>query len=169
MAICYLALGSNLNSRFENILNAIKLLNKADIKLISHSSLYETTPYGYTEQPNFLNMVIKCSTNLQVGELLKVAKDIETSLGRTETIRWGPRIIDIDILLYENLILNTKELIIPHLELKKRDFFLVPLIEIEPLIIDPVDSKPLKEYISRLQPTLINRVDINLFSEKHHF
>ncbi|MGC8928503.1 MAG: 2-amino-4-hydroxy-6-hydroxymethyldihydropteridine diphosphokinase [Myxococcota bacterium] len=162
MAICYLSLGSNLGNRFENIQKAVKLFSVAGIRPIRNSSLYETLPYGYVYQPNFLNIVVKCSTGLTAKGLLMTIKDIEISIGRTETIRWGPRVIDIDILLYDNLIIKEEGLTIPHLELKKRDFFLIPLIEIDPLIIDPLDLRPLKEYISQSQSTILNSINITL-------
>ncbi|MGB9772347.1 MAG: 2-amino-4-hydroxy-6-hydroxymethyldihydropteridine diphosphokinase [Candidatus Kapaibacteriota bacterium] len=113
MAICYLSLGSNLGNRFENIQKAVKLFSVAGIRPIRNSSLYETLPYGYVYQPNFLNIVVKCSTGLTAKGLLMTIKDIEISIGRTETIRWGPRVIDIDILLYDNLIIKEEGLTIP--------------------------------------------------------
>ncbi|MCX7959885.1 MAG: 2-amino-4-hydroxy-6-hydroxymethyldihydropteridine diphosphokinase, partial [Deltaproteobacteria bacterium] len=104
METLYLALGSNIANRYENILNAVRLLVKNGIKIIKPSSLYETTPYGPVSQPNFLNIVIMCQSDTEPTILLGKIKEIERGMGRKETIKWGPRIIDIDILLYGNLV-----------------------------------------------------------------
>lgn len=156
----YLAIGSNIGNRYANILNALVLLFDEGINIIKHSSVYETIPYGVITQPNFLNIVLKCSTKLEPKLILRKVKDIEQRMGRTYTIKWGPRIIDIDILLYNNLVLKTEELTIPHNELKKRDFFLVPLLEIDNDLIDPETSIPLKQFVPQTKPHILQSVSI---------
>lgn len=166
MNCVYLSLGSNLGSRLKNILAAAELLKKSNINIVKNSSIYETLPYGEKDQPNFLNVVFKCDTDLKPEPLLKKIKEIESALGRTETIRWGPRIIDIDILLYNNLIIRSRDLNIPHIELKKRDFFIVPLLEIDANILDPETSMPIKNYLFNLPIHIVNSVRIELASDR---
>ncbi|MBE9503395.1 MAG: 2-amino-4-hydroxy-6-hydroxymethyldihydropteridine diphosphokinase, partial [Proteobacteria bacterium] len=110
----YLALGSNMGDRIENVRSALDALNdRADINIIARSSFYETEPVGVTEQAEFINAAIRIKTSLSPRALLKLVKSIEKALGRVKTVRWGPRVIDIDILLYDDLILSEKELKIP--------------------------------------------------------
>ncbi|MCX7944982.1 MAG: 2-amino-4-hydroxy-6-hydroxymethyldihydropteridine diphosphokinase [Deltaproteobacteria bacterium] len=158
----FLSLGSNLGNRYENIRKAAYLLNSNNICISTSSSLYETKPYGIVHQPNFLNVVFKCISDLEPTNLLRTIKNIEMSIGRSKNIRWGPRIIDIDILLYDNLIVKTDELTIPHSELKKRDFFLVPLLEIDSNIIDPETGLPLKKFIPKTSKNIIHLAPIEL-------
>ena len=136
MAIAYLCLGSNLGEREENLCQALTLLSPK-VKLEEVSSVYETEPVGYEEQPLFLNMVCRITTNLPPEELFHLAKDIETSMGRVPSFPNAPRIIDIDILFYNNKIMETKNLTIPHPRLKDRAFVLIPLAEIAPDLVHP--------------------------------
>lgn len=138
MFIAYLGIGSNLGNREENCLRAIELLEKKGIKIKKRSSLYETKPWGIENQPLFLNMAIEIETNLQPEKLLKLLKDIEVELGRKNTIKWGPRIIDLDILLFNDIIVDKKDLKIPHPLMHKREFVLKPLSEIAPEIYHPL-------------------------------
>ena len=110
MAEIFLGLGSNLPERLENLKKALKCLQKKEIYLISISRVYETEPFGYTEQPKFYNMAIRALTKLEPEDLLLELKQIERDMGREAAVRWGPRIIDIDILLYNDIILKTDEL-----------------------------------------------------------
>ncbi len=143
MATVYLSIGSNVGYRLKNISSAIKLLTKfATIEKLS--CVYESSPVGYIDQPNFYNCVVKIFTDLSPSKLLKQLKKIEKLLGRKKTFRWGPRIIDIDILLYDNLVLKTKKLTIPHKELLNRKFVLLPLKEIEPEIVHPELNLPIR-------------------------
>lgn len=105
------------------------------------SSLYETEPWGITEQPEFVNMAVEIETGLAPMELLELLRKIERDMGRQETLRWGPRIIDLDMLLYNNIILNTNALIIPHPLLHEREFVLKPLFEIAEDVMHPVLKK----------------------------
>lgn len=143
----YFGLGSNLDDPEKNIINGLRMLKMKGIELLKLSSLYYTEPVGKEDQPYFYNMVAKGLTSYTPEELLKVIKDIEKLLGRVWTEKWGPRIIDIDILFYNDLILNTPELTIPHPELHKRDFVLVPFTEIEPDFVHPVFKKTIEELL----------------------
>ena len=136
MASVYLGLGSNLGEREENLWQALTLLC-AQVSLEKVSSVYETEPVGYKEQPLFLNLVCRIATDLSPGELLHLAKDIETSMGRVPSFGSSPRIIDIDILFYEDRIMSTQNLTIPHPRLQDRAFVLMPLAEIAPDLIHP--------------------------------
>ena len=136
MASVYLGLGSNLGEREENLWQALALLC-AQVSLEKVSSVYETEPVGYKEQPLFLNLVCRIATDLSPGELLLLAKDIETSMGRVPSFGSSPRIIDIDILFYEDRIMSTQNLTIPHPRLQDRAFVLMPLAEIAPDLIHP--------------------------------
>ncbi|MCS7083414.1 MAG: 2-amino-4-hydroxy-6-hydroxymethyldihydropteridine diphosphokinase [Aquificaceae bacterium] len=144
----YLALGSNIDNRIENILKAISALRDIlEVKKIS--TIYESPPWGITSQPKFLNCAILCNADLPPFELLKEVKSIEKKLGRIQRERWGPREIDIDILIYGDLILKTPELEIPHPHLSSRDFFILPLIELSESILHPVYKKPLRDFLPK--------------------
>ena len=127
----YLSLGSNIGNRQEYIESAIELVGKTEgIKILKKSGLYETSPVGYVEQDLFLNAVIKIETDFSEREILKIINKIENELDRKREIRWGPRTIDIDILILSDKKINETDLIIPHKEMLNRLFVLVPLIEI---------------------------------------
>ena len=127
----YLSLGSNIGNRQEYIESAIELVGKREgIKILKKSGLYETSPIGYVEQDLFLNAVIKIETDFSAREILKIINKIENELDRKREIRWGPRTIDIDILIFSDKKINETDLIIPHKEMLNRLFVLVPLIEI---------------------------------------
>ncbi|HHV95318.1 MAG TPA: 2-amino-4-hydroxy-6-hydroxymethyldihydropteridine diphosphokinase [Clostridiaceae bacterium] len=131
----YIALGSNIGNRFENIQNAIKAISMIEnTTVIKLSKIYETDPVGYVEQDKFLNMVVKIKTGLDPWALLERLQNIEIMLKRERTIRWGPRTIDLDILTYDDLVLNHPKLTIPHPEMLKRAFVLIPLRDIDPNI-----------------------------------
>ena len=127
----YLSLGSNIGNRQEYIESAIELVGKREgIEILKKSGLYETSPVGYVEQDLFLNAVIKIETDFSEREILKIINKIENELDRKREIRWGPRTIDIDILIFSDKKINETDLIIPHKEMLNRLFVLVPLIEI---------------------------------------
>ena len=129
----FLGLGSNVGNRKEYLEKAIDALaNIPEIKVISMSSVYETEPFGGVAQDNFLNMVIEINTTSAPDKLLETVMAIEKDLDRVRTVRWGPRTIDIDILLYGDRVINTKDLTIPHVGLTERDFVLIPMLEIAP-------------------------------------
>jgi GTP cyclohydrolase-4 len=129
-------LGSNLGEREANIRQALALL-AAKVNLEDVSSVYETEPVGYAEQPSFLNLVCRITTNLPPDGLLHLAKEIETRMGRVPSFPNAPRIIDIDILFYNNKIISSQNLTIPHPRLQDRAFVLMPLAEIAPDLVHP--------------------------------
>jgi 2-amino-4-hydroxy-6-hydroxymethyldihydropteridine diphosphokinase len=142
--IVYLALGSNLGDRLANLKQAIAALTpQIDIK--AKSQVYETPPWGIEDQPKFLNQVVKAKTYLEPEQLLKHLKRLELALGRKESIPNGPRLIDIDILFFDDLVLNTPALVIPHPRLHERGFVLLPLMDIAPDLVHPVIKKSVRE------------------------
>ena len=129
----YLSLGSNMGDRVGMLRQAVRLLKEHPaIEVMNISSLYETAPVGFTEQDVFLNMVVQLQTSLTAYELLEICQDIEQTLDRKREIRWGPRTIDLDILLYNQDEFETKNLVIPHPRMHERAFVLVPLLELDP-------------------------------------
>jgi 2-amino-4-hydroxy-6-hydroxymethyldihydropteridine diphosphokinase len=146
MPTVYLALGSNLGDRSANLRTALAALHPK-VKVQGLSPIYETPPWGVTDQPAFLNMVLRGETRLTPKKLLSYVKSLETSLGRLPTIRYGPRLIDIDILFYDDLVLDTPELILPHPRLHERAFVLVPLADLAPALVHPRLGKPVRELL----------------------
>lgn len=153
MAIVYLSIGSNLGRREENCLEAVELLKETGMIVRRISSLYETEPWGMKDQPYFINMVVEVETDLEPEELLKVLKGLERRMGRTETVKWGPRVIDLDILLYNDIIYDSPDLKIPHPLMQERDFVLRPLAEIAPEKLHPLLKKTISELLQDLQRT----------------
>jgi len=144
MATAYLSLGSNLGDREANIASALKMLGR-EARILEVSSLYETEPVGYKDQPWFLNCACSVETNLSPQALLEFVKAIEKNLGRKPTLRFGPRLIDIDILFYDGLILDSPDLVVPHPRLAERAFVLVPLKEIAPNLVHPLSGLTIEE------------------------
>jgi 2-amino-4-hydroxy-6-hydroxymethyldihydropteridine diphosphokinase len=143
----YLALGSNLGDRLANLKQAIAAL-PPQMEVKAKSSVYETPPWGYEDQPKFLNQVIKAKTYLDPEPLLKHLKRLEVALGRQETFPNGPRLIDMDILFYDDLVLNSSSLVIPHPRLHERGFVLLPLMDINPELVHPVNKKSVREMVA---------------------
>lgn len=146
--IAYIALGTNQGDRENFLKTAIKLLGDSPhISLLDHSSIFETEPVGYTEQPSFLNMVIKIATSLTAGELLELTQKLEKDLGRKRDIHWGPRTIDLDILLYNHENIELEHLKVPHPRMFERAFVIVPLLEINKDILNQykIDADSLTE------------------------
>ncbi|MDO8472508.1 MAG: 2-amino-4-hydroxy-6-hydroxymethyldihydropteridine diphosphokinase [Dehalococcoidia bacterium] len=148
MTEVYLGLGSNIGDRRANICKALELLAEK-VQVESVSSFYETEPWGFRDQPMFLNMACQICTDLGPKDLLHLAKDIEKRLGRTPGFRNAPRIIDIDILLYHNRVLDEPDLTLPHPRLSERAFVLVPLAEIAPELVHPKEGKTMKQMASQ--------------------
>jgi len=158
----FLLLGSNLGNRAKVLKEAIEALEFNGVSLIKASSIYETAAWGKTDQQAFLNQVLQVRTSLEARELLKLILEIELELGRVRKVKWGERLIDIDILYYHNLISNEKDLEIPHPGIPYRRFTLIPLVEICPHFIHP------KKELSQLE--LLDNCEDNLgvsFFETH--
>lgn len=151
----YLSFGSNVGDRAANIETALKFLDDADVKLRKHSSMFETEPWGNTEQEKFLNCAAEFVTSLSPHQLMNQLLAIENRMGRQRKIKWEPRIIDIDILFFGNEILNENGLIIPHPELQKRKFVLIPLAEIAGGFIHPLFKKSVAEILIDCDDALI--------------
>jgi 2-amino-4-hydroxy-6-hydroxymethyldihydropteridine diphosphokinase len=125
----FVALGSNLGNRLANLEDAIDRL-EPEVHITNVSSVYETAPWGVSDQPRFLNCVISANTSLEPKALLVKLKSIEKDMGRQPGVRYGPRLIDLDILLYDKMIMDTEDLVIPHPRMLERAFVLVPLADI---------------------------------------
>ncbi len=146
----FLALGSNLGDKQKNIATAYEYIEKKIGKIVSLSSLYITEPDGFESENMFVNSVCEVQSELSVFEILTTTKRIEKQIGRTsksENLQYSDRVIDIDILLADDLIINTPELTIPHPRMHKRDFVLVPLCEIAPEVVHPVLKKKISELL----------------------
>lgn len=151
MTTVYLGLGTNLGDKAANLQAAVKLINEKIGKVTSLSSFYETAPWGFASEHGFLNAAAEVKTFLSPTEVLHITQDIERELGRTKKSAGGvysDRLIDIDLLLYDNLIMQTPELTLPHPLMTKRDFVMMPLIEIAGEVIHPVFQQPLKNLTS---------------------
>jgi 2-amino-4-hydroxy-6-hydroxymethyldihydropteridine diphosphokinase len=150
MATVFLGIGSNIGDRQKQCQQALEHLQKNGLQIISRSSLYETEPWGKKEQPWFLNMAIEGTTDHSPHALLALIKKIEIEMGREKTLTWGPRCIDIDILLFDDIILNEHELVIPHPLMHEREFVLRPLSEIAPDKTHPVLMKLIKDLLQEV-------------------
>jgi 2-amino-4-hydroxy-6-hydroxymethyldihydropteridine diphosphokinase len=149
----FVGLGSNLGDREAQIRLAIEALRRvSDTRVVRVSSVYDTEPVGGVAQPNFLNAVVQLDTQLSARQLLWNLQLIERRLGRVRSQRWGPRTIDLDLLLFGDLVLDEPDLRIPHLELRRRAFVLVPLVELDPLLVHPETGETLLQILSRLDP-----------------
>ena len=132
----FLGLGSNVGDRENNLVQALRLLTeKHGVRIERISSLYETVPFGVMNQPDFLNMVVIVNTDLLPLELLDACLSVEQDLGRVRLLRWGPRVIDIDVLLYNEVMMHTDRLILPHPGIIERSFVLIPLREVAPDLV----------------------------------
>ena len=152
MHLVYIGFGSNIGDRLAHIRNAIHALAEAEgITLQKISSIYETDPIGYETQAQFLNGVAAIQTSLPPLSLLHTLKDIETAIGRKHRTRWGPREIDLDILIYGDLCLQTEKLVIPHPEMHLRRFVLAPLAEISLDFVHPVLKETIQILLERLE------------------
>ncbi len=149
MSTAYLGLGTNLGDRKEILRRAVDAI-ALKMSICKQSSLYETAAWGYVDQPDFLNQVIEVETDLTPLRLLNFLKKTEQKLGRVENFRYGPRLIDLDILFFDDLVENTSRLQIPHPRIPERAFVLVPLNEIAPALRHPVSGKTAAEMLIEL-------------------
>ena len=151
MSLAYISFGSNLGNRLKNIKRGLQLVSRnRSITITKKSSLYETEPVGYENQGWFLNGVIEIETFVLPHKLLSLIKKVERIMGRKRRIRWGPREIDLDILLYNQRCVDTPGLIIPHPRMHERAFVLVPLVEITPRVIHPIFKKNARQLLAKL-------------------
>jgi len=152
----YLSLGSNLGDRKANLKAAAAALAPI-VGVLRASRIYQTAPWGYLDQPDFLNQVLECETELAPLELLAHLKRIEKTLGRQPGVRYGPRLIDLDILFYDQLVVDLPELTIPHPRAAERAFVLVPLADLAPGLVHPVLMKTAAELLAALDAGGVTR------------
>lgn len=148
MSIAYLSLGSNIGDRRGSLAEVVRLLSRDDLTILRVSSMYETEPQEFADQPWFLNTVIEVDTSLSPRDLLSRCLEAEISLGRRRTTPKGPRTIDIDIVLYDDLVIDSPGLSIPHPRMAERRFVLEPLSELAPTLRHPVLGKAIQELLT---------------------
>jgi 2-amino-4-hydroxy-6-hydroxymethyldihydropteridine diphosphokinase len=153
----YIALGTNIGDRERNLQAATNLLT-ASVAILKKSAIYETPPWGILDQPAFLNQVILGSTMLSPHRLLAYLKGIEEKMGREKTIRFGPRIIDLDILIYDNVQLKRTHLTIPHPRMCERAFVLLPLFELAPDLVIPGTSRTVTQWLETVDQSGIMKL-----------
>lgn len=149
----FVAIGSNVGDREKNLKTAVEKLESKNNKVVLKSNIYKTEPYGEVEQDDFYNAVVGILTPFKPHALLNVLKTIEVDMGRTKTERWGPRIIDLDIIMYGEYILDEDDLKIPHPDFRNREFVLKPMTEIGRMMVDPVTEKTIAQLYTELNQT----------------
>lgn len=151
MNIVYISFGSNIGDREKAIEEALDLIDQNQMKITKRSDIYETEPYGYTDQPVFLNGAVEVETKLTCREVLERLLSIEKEVGRVRKFKWGPRLIDLDIIFFNDEIYDEEDLKVPHTDMQNRDFVLKPLNELCPDFIHPVLKKTIKELLEDLK------------------
>ena len=157
MSIAYVALGSNLGERKQNILTALNYMEQSGLKILAVSSLLETEPYGVTDQPSFINAAVKIETELTAHDLLRLLLAIELKMGRVRKRHWGERNIDLDLILYDDKIMKDKDLIVPHPDMQNRLFVLSPLAEIAGDVVHPVFKITISDMLNNLMSGDVNK------------
>ena len=153
----FIGLGTNLGDKLANLKAALEALQEF-VVIAKISSIYETAPWGYAEQDDFYNIVIEVNTDLAPPDLLDRFKTLESDLGRTESFRYGPRIIDMDILMYADLIYVSEKLGIPHPRMTERAFVLAPFAEIAPEVIHPILKKTIEQLLSEVDSSGVKKL-----------
>ena len=143
----YIALGSNLGDKEANLRRALELLIERGVEIVKTSTFISTEPYGVTDQPQFLNGVCEVRTSLAPLALLHTLLEVEQEMGRVRLRHWGERNIDLDLLLYEDVVMDTSQLKLPHPDMQNRDFVLLPLAEIAPELVHPTLQKTISELV----------------------
>jgi 2-amino-4-hydroxy-6-hydroxymethyldihydropteridine diphosphokinase len=151
MKTVYISLGSNVGDREQQIAAAVQALGTRGIRIVRQSSIYSTEPVDVATQGWFLNCVLEVETDLMPRQLLRVLQEIENELGRKHTVLRGPRVIDLDILLYGSSVIRTPELEVPHPRMTQRRFVLVPLAEIAPTLRHPIENKSVEELLAETE------------------
>lgn len=155
----YIALGGNIGSSEKYFQEAINQISNIEgVYSIRKSPMYSSKPFGDVKQSDFLNMAIEVSTSLHPHILLEKLQEIETKCERVRDVHWGPRTLDLDIILYGNEIISCENLLIPHLYMSKRDFVLKPLLDLNPYLIDPMTNIPLIRYYEQLENVYIKEI-----------
>ncbi|SKB00233.1 2-amino-4-hydroxy-6-hydroxymethyldihydropteridinediphosphokinase [Caloramator quimbayensis] len=147
----YVAFGTNMGDKNENIKKAIETMKDRGLNVIKISEIYKTEPYGYTNQPEFLNGVLEALTDLEAVDVLNTLLNIEKDMGRVRKFKWGPRIIDLDILFFNDDVIDEKDLKVPHPDMQNREFVLKPLCEIAPDFMHPVLKKSVRDMLLELE------------------
>ena len=153
--LIYLSLGTNLGNRQLNLNKSMELIEMKVGKIIKQSSVYQTKAWGVKDQPDFLNMVLEVETKFSPQFVLTTILSIETEMGRIRERKWYTRLIDIDLLFYEDLIIKESNLIVPHPYLQDRNFVLAPLMEIAPSLVHPVIKKTIEQLVEECRDTLV--------------
>ena len=157
----YIGIGSNLGTPEKNCTKAIEKISSAkDIKIISKASFYQTEPIGGVQQGWFVNSAIEIETDLSPENLLSVLLNLELVMGRTRKEKWGPRLSDLDLLFYGNLVLENKDIILPHPEIQNRKFVLIPMSEIAENLIHPILKKTIKTLLQKSSDvTIVKKIE----------
>jgi 2-amino-4-hydroxy-6-hydroxymethyldihydropteridine diphosphokinase len=156
----YLGLGSNLGDRFLNLREALRRLkDSSGLEISRISPVYETDPVGGPSQPRYLNMVVEIVTKIEARKLLKMCQEIENEMGRVRAERWGPRTIDIDIIIYGDMVSSTRELTIPHPLFHEREFVLRPMADIAPDLLHPVLDLSVRELLDGVEESGVKKMN----------